>query len=85
MAIPPYEPVLSASAWEYFQSLSRKRQQRIARLIHQLAAAPQRLGDYRTMDQTGRPLENIRLERWLITYWEDGAARELRILDINEL
>ena len=85
MAFPAYEPVLSSKAWDYFCSLSRKRQQRLARLVRQLADSPHRLGEYRTTDDTGRHLENIRLEAWLLTYWEDGPAKELRILDITEL
>ncbi len=36
MAAKSYEPVLSARAWELFGSLSRKRQQRLAKIIHQL-------------------------------------------------
>jgi hypothetical protein len=85
MALHAYEPVLSAKAWEFFASLSRKRQQRLARLIHQLADYPHRLGEYQTSDCTGRPLENIRLDGCLFTYWADAGAKELRILDITPL
>jgi hypothetical protein len=85
MAFQEYDPVLSAKAWEFLRQLSRKRQQRITRLIHQLADYPHRLGDYRTRDSNGRILENIQLEGHLFTYWTDGPAKELRILDIVEL
>ncbi len=85
MALQAYDPVLSAKAWEYLCSLSRKRQQRIMRLIHQLADYPHRLGDFQARDSTGRSLENLRLEGYLFTYWADGAVKELRILDIVEL
>ena len=85
MALQAYEPVLSTNAWEFFGTLSRKRQQRLARLIHQLADFPHRLGEYQTIDSTGRPLENLRLEGCLFTYWTDAGAKELRILDITAL
>lgn len=85
MAFQAYDPVLSAKAWEFLRQLSRKRQQRITRLIHQLADYPHRLGDYQTRDSTGRTLEHIQLEGHLFTYWTDGPAKELRILDIVEL
>lgn len=52
MASQAYEPVLSANAWEFFGSLSRKRQHRLARLIYQLADYPHRLGEYQTVDST---------------------------------
>jgi hypothetical protein len=82
MAVKSYEPVLSARAWELFGSLSRKRQQRLAKIIHQLADNPGRLGDYQTADSAGRFLENLRVEDYLLTYWADGPVHELRILDI---
>jgi hypothetical protein len=85
MALQAYEPVLSAQAWEFFGSQSRNRQQRLARLIHQLADYPHRLGEYQTRDSTERPLENLRLEGWIFTYWADAGAKELRILDIVTL
>jgi hypothetical protein len=85
MARHSYEPVLSAKAWEFFGTLSRKRQQRISRILHQLADSPQHLGDYQTTDRSGRTLENLRLEGCIFTYWPDAAVRELRILDIVEL
>jgi hypothetical protein len=85
MAHQAYDPVLSAKAWAFFGSQSRKRQQRLARLIHQLADSPHRLGEYQTADSTGRPLENLRLEDCVFTYWADAGAKELRILDITLL
>jgi hypothetical protein len=57
-----YDPVLSAKAWEFLSSLSKKRQQRITRLIYQFAEYPHQLGDYQTQDSTRRRLENIHLE-----------------------
>jgi hypothetical protein len=85
MACHSYEPVLSAKAWEFFGTLSRKRKQRISKIIHQLADSPQHLGDYQTSDNTGRTLENLRLEGYIFTYWPDAAVKELRILEIVEL
>ncbi len=80
-----YEPVLSPKAWELLRSLSRRRQQRLIRLIYQLAGYPFQQGDYQTRDHTGRPLENLRIEGCILTYWADSPAKELRILDIYEL
>lgn len=85
MALPEYDPVLSAKAWEFLRSLSRARQQRLTKLIYQLADYPHRLGDYRTTDTSGRFLENLRFDGYLFTFWADNAVNELRILDIIEL
>jgi hypothetical protein len=80
-----FEPVLSPKAWEYLRSLSKRRQDRLTRLIYQLADDPFRQGDYQSRDHTDRVLENIRLGNCIITYWADDPVKELRILDIHEL
>lgn len=77
-----YEPVLSAKAWEFLNVLPKARQRRLTKLIYQLAAYPFQLGDYQMKDSTGRALENLRLEGFVITYWVDHWAKELRVLDI---
>lgn len=85
MASFQYEPVLSVNAWEFLCSLSRRRQQRLTKIIYQLAEQHWLLGDYRTTDSTGRFLEHLRVEGFRITYWADGPVNELRILDIADL
>ena len=85
MAAYAYEPVLSAQAWEFLRSLSRRRQQRLTKVIYHLAEQHWLMGDYRTTDSTGRYLEHLRIDGFCVTYWADGAVDELRILDIAEL
>jgi mRNA-degrading endonuclease RelE of RelBE toxin-antitoxin system len=80
-----FEPILSTKAWESLRSLSKRRQEKLTRLIYQLANDPFRLGEYQTRDHTGRVLENLRLGDHIITYWADDPVKELRILDIHEL
>ena len=70
---------------EYLRSHSKRRQERLTRLIYQLADDPFRQGDYQSRDHTNRVLENLRLGSYIITYWADDPAKELRILDIHEL
>ncbi len=80
-----YEPALASQAWEWLCSLSKTRQKRIIRIIRQLASSPFVEGDYNTTDSTGRPLENLRIEDFIITFWADHHAKEIRVLDITEL
>lgn len=80
-----YEPVFSAKAWELLLSLSKRRRDRVARLAYVLGDFPFRVGDYQTTDSVGRPLENIRMDGFLFTYWADHGAGELRIVDLVEL
>ena len=85
MRQPDYEPVFSAKAWEVLLACSKRRQARIARLAYALADYPYRVGDYQTSDSTGRPLENLRMEGFIFTYWPDHGVKELRIVDLVEL
>ena len=85
MPLLEYEPVFSAKAWELLLSLSKRRQARVARLAYALGDFPFRVGDYQTVDSVGRPLENIRMEDFIFTYWADHGAGELRIVDLVEL
>ena len=80
-----YEPVFSARAWKVLLACSKRRQTTIARLAYTLADFPFRVGDYQTCDSVGRPLENLRLQGFLFTYWADHGACELRIVDLVEL
>ena len=74
-----YEPVFSAKAWELLLGLSKRRQIKVARLAYALGDFPFRVGDYQTIDSVGRPLENLRVDGFLFTYWADHGAAELRI------
>ena len=85
MRRPDYEPVFSAKAWEILLACSRRRQARIARLAYALADYPYRVSDYQTADSIGRPVENLRMEGFIFTYWPDHGVKELRIVDLVEL
>jgi hypothetical protein len=61
MAQREFEPVLSPKAWEYLRSLSKRRQERLTRLIYQLANDPFRQGNYQSRDHIGRVLKTSNL------------------------
>jgi hypothetical protein len=85
MPQPEYDPVFSAKAWEALLRFSRRRQARVAHIAFALADFPFRVSDYQTADSTGRSLENIEIDGFILTYWPDHAVRELRIVEIVEL
>jgi hypothetical protein len=76
----PYESHLSLEAVEFVVGLSKKRQKLV--LADQIARQPFEIGDYRTADAIGRPIENLRLEGFLFSFWVDHASREVRISEI---
>ncbi len=48
-------------------------------------ASPSGEGNYAANDDTGRILQNLLLDDWVITYWPDHAVKELRITDIVQV
>ncbi len=81
----PYESHLSREAVGFVVGLSKKRQRLVLDLADQLARQPSRIGDFQSVDAVGRPIENIRLEGYLFSYWVDHLSREVRITEIVRL
>jgi hypothetical protein len=50
-----------------------------------LANLPHRDGDYTTIDHTGRILQNLLVDDWVLTYWADDAVKELRITEVVQV
>ena len=80
-----YESHLSHEAVAFVVGLSRKRQRLVLDLADQIARQPSKIGDYQSVDAVGRPIENLRLEGYLFSYWVDHASREVRISEIVRL
>ncbi len=80
-----YEPVLSSKAAAFLVGLSRGRQRKLIGLLFQLADNPSQIGDYSEIDETGREVQFILIRDLLVAFWADDAARELRIVDIEDV
>jgi hypothetical protein len=62
---------------------SPRDQRRILDWVDGLKAHPTRPGDYQERDTAGRVNEVTLVGEWLITYWADHAAREVRIVRLE--
>ena len=80
-----YESQLSREAVGFVMGLSKKRQRLVLDLADQIARQPSKIGDYQSFDAVGRPIENLRLEGYLFSYWVDHASHEVRISEIARL
>ena len=80
-----FDPVLSARAAAYLLGLPKSKQKKVMELAFGLARHPSQVGDYPTIDERGRRLQNILVGEWHFTYWADDAVREFRITDITEV
>jgi hypothetical protein len=80
-----YSYVLSEAASDFAFRLPPAEQRRLAVTLRLLASQPNREGHYTANDDTGRLLQNLLLDDWVITYWPDHAVKELRIADIVQV
>lgn len=80
-----YRYLLAETASEFAFRLPRKEQQRLATTCRLLATNSHRVGDYTTTDNTGRVLQNILIDDWVLTFWADHGAQELRIVDVVQV
>lgn len=81
----PFEPVLSGKASSYFVALSKRKQRRLLDLLYRLATFPSQLGDYESIDDSGRKVQHLETGPIVISFWADNSVRELRITDIEEV
>lgn len=80
-----YESHLSREAVAFVVGLSKGKQKRVLDLADRIARQPFQIGDYRSVDAAGRPIENLRLDGYLFSYWIDHASCEVRISEIVRL
>ncbi len=82
---PAYQSHLSREAVAFVVGLSKKKQRLGLDLADQIARQPFQIGDYQTIDADGRPIENLKSNGYLFSFWVDHASREVRISDILRL
>lgn len=77
-----YSYVLAEAADDFARRLPSAEQRRLAIALRLLASNPARSGDYTTKDGSGRVLQNLLIDDWVVTYWPDHAVKEVRITDV---
>jgi hypothetical protein len=63
-----YESHLSHEAVAFVVGLSKKWQRSVLDLADQIARQPFQIGDYQSMDATGRRIENLRLDGYVFSF-----------------
>lgn len=66
-----------------FAAASRVEQRRLAVVLDELKAHPFRPGDMQERDARGRLHELLVDGDWVVTYWPDHAAREVRVITLE--
>lgn len=80
-----YELVLSEAAVFRLVAASKAGQRRIGRLLDRIKSEPFQAGDLHESDADGRVHEIVLDGDWLVTFWTDHAAKEVRVVRIEEV
>jgi hypothetical protein len=82
--VEPYDYALGAEAVHVFTAFGARRREQLLQHFAGLAANPFESGDYQEPGQAGRSYQVRLVDDLLITWWVDHAAREVRVLRIEE-
>ena len=80
-----YPLVLSEGAAMTFATVALRDRRKLAAILDRLKATPFRHGDLQERDASGRVNEVLVIGEWLVTYWPDHAARELRVVRVERI
>ena len=78
-----YDFAINQSGLLEFQGLSSAEQRVLLGIFTRLAGNPALKGDYSYRDENGRDNEVLDLDGFVVTYWTDHAAKEVRILGVE--
>lgn len=78
-----YRYLVDQSADEFAETLSRRDRRVLRDFFRYLANHPSTTPDQQFVDATDRTTRVNRHDRFVVTYWIDDAAREVRILAIE--
>lgn len=80
----PYALVFSESAADFILVLPPRRRRKVRDSVGRLAKDPFLRSDYSIPDDLGRGIDHLLIDDFVFAYWVDHAAREVRIVDIDD-
>ncbi len=81
----PYDVVLAVSKAATFYSARKRERKILLDYFEQLARRPFTESDWIVTDAAGRPNYRVAVGSFLVTFWADHAAREVRIVKIERV
>jgi hypothetical protein len=77
--------VLSETAVAFLLASRMSDRRRLVKTFDQLANDPFQLGKYQAQDTTGRTIQVKPVGRFLVSYWADHGAKELRVINLERV
>ena len=75
--------VLNQTSVHFLMSLRGRNRTHLIDRLERLAADPTQSGDFGTKDDTGRSIQIKAAGPFLISFWADPWAKELRVINIE--
>ncbi len=80
-----YRFVIAAEVFRYVFSLRVTERQFLDDIFQFLAENPHFRGDYQEPDEDERPRTVFLRGRFLVTFWADDAAKEIRVVRVEKI
>ncbi len=80
MSAAPYEIVAALTRIAAFNTAAKRDRQALLLFFEKLARQPSLETEWTMIDRAGRTNFQIAVGRYLVTFWSDHAAREVRIV-----
>ena len=80
---PEWQFVLNETAVGFLIACKVRQRDVLLKALQQIAANPYQRGDYEARDSAGRSVHIKQVEGFLITFWADSYANELRVICIE--
>jgi hypothetical protein len=78
-----YEAILHGQAWHTLAATQGATRRRLLAVLDVIAAEPFRVGDLQQLEAGGRIHEVVLIGDWLVTYWADHTAQEIRVVALE--
>ena len=81
----PYEIVAPLTVYEELRGMPRADRRRVVDFLQRLTRQPSLPGDFEAPAEDGRAHQVKTVGDWIVSYWPDHAAREIRLSGIEEI
>ena len=81
----PWKLVLDEAAFQFFNGLRAAERRNVLHALDQIKSDPQQKCHFGMADASGRPLSVLAVRPFLVTYWRDDFALEVRVVDIQRV
>lgn len=75
--------LIDSEVLEFMSALRKRDREFLQDRFEAIRNAPTRFSEYRSIDETGRDLDNHIAGRFAITYWDDFADRHVKIMVVS--